>query len=175
MIFAVSRPRSDLQTALLNQQYLDELRDPQTPALKGYSQPASRSSVSMQRAVIFALTLLCCHWLLSCRVIPRSYVAGVSETGGFGRDDVRNSKMCRVVQGNVLTKKKIGCIHENVKQSHYRPGQALRVPGGWGFQIPRQSALEGGKVVSRTHRPRLPRRKYAWYSFPLEAESTAGP
>jgi len=36
-------------------------------------------------------------------------------------------------------------------------------------------AHDGGKVVSLTHRPLFTPRKYSWYSFLLEAESTPGP
>ena len=37
------------------------------------------------------------------------------------------------------------------------------------------TARDGGKVVSLTHRPPLPPRKYSCHSFLLEAESTPGP
>jgi len=53
-------------------------------------------------------------------------------------------------------KRLLSKVKINIKQSHYRTGQPLRVPGGWGSQISRQSAHEGGKVVSPTHRPLLP-------------------
>jgi len=37
------------------------------------------------------------------------------------------------------------------------------------------ASQNGGKVVSFMHQPPLPPRKYTWYSFLLEAESTSGP
>jgi hypothetical protein len=55
------------------------------------------------------------------------------------------------------------------------PGQAPRIQGGRGSHISRQSVHEGGKVVSPRHQPPLLPRKYSWYSFLLQAESTPGP
>ena len=55
------------------------------------------------------------------------------------------------------------------------PEQVLRVARGSGSPISRQSAHEGGKVVSLTQRPSLLPRKYSWYSFLSEAESTKEP
>jgi hypothetical protein len=43
------------------------------------------------------------------------------------------------------------------------PEQALRVPGDWGSHISRQSAHEGGKVVSPTHRPPLLTALTGWF------------
>jgi len=43
------------------------------------------------------------------------------------------------------------------------------------FRICTQSAHEGAKVVSSTHLPPLPPRKYSWYSFLLEDESIPQP
>jgi len=55
-----------------------------------------------------------------------------------------------------LTNKKSRKYVTKMGKRHYRPGQALRVPGVWGSRISRQLAFECGRIVSPTHRPPLP-------------------
>jgi hypothetical protein len=55
-------------------------------------------------------------------------------------------------------------------------GKAIPLQASTGPESSRRlrlkSAQEGGEVVSHTHRPPLSPRKYSWYSFLLEVEST---
>ena len=57
-----------------------------------------------------------------------------------------------------------------IKHSLLRP-----ITRDGGSQISGISAHEGGKVVSPSHRPALPLKKYFWCSFLLEAASNPGP
>ena len=68
-------------------------------------------------------------------------------------------------------------------RAHVRKGKSVPLQAWSGSEGSRKlrfpdfmtTAQDSGKVVSLMHRPPLPPRKYTWYSFLLEAESTPGP
>jgi len=69
-------------------------------------------------------------------------------------------------------------IFNGIKKGKAVPLQAWSGPeGSRKLRLPDfvTTAQDGGKVVSLTHRPLFTLRKYSWYSFLLEAESTQGP
>jgi hypothetical protein len=68
----------------------------------------------------------------------------------------------RVVTPYNLVPLTAGCTVTCKEQYLYRPGQALRFPGGGGSQIARQAVYKSGKFVSPTHLSLLPPRKYTW-------------
>jgi len=88
-------------------------------------------------------------------VLPPHPSYCVTGTGGFVPGD--KETLFRNTWGYGLKHK--------VRQSLCRLGQALRVSEGRGSCISRQSAHEGGKVVSPTHRSSLPPRKYSGTHF----------
>ena len=81
-----------------------------------------------------------------------------------------NVKSISFFKNITLTYKRIVSINLGVDHNKCKaiPAQGLRVPGGWGSQKARQSANEGGRVVSPSPPPHPPPRKNSRHSFLLE-------
>jgi hypothetical protein len=145
------------------------------------------SDLAEEEATILCL-LFCHHKLLLCKAqnCLQSELMHCLAENHIGSVTIRCLNMCNIwVSIYVLNKRKIGKFYNNssctdntphttlkVKQSLYWPLGLQKVEAP---RISRQLALQGGKVVSPTHRRPLPPRGYPWYPFLLGAESTVEP
>jgi len=84
-------------------------------------------------------------WICKCRCKDGTKIPEVYKSGSF-----LSSCLMSKSRIDTMSRKKL-----MLKLSHYRPGQALRVPGVEASRIPRQSTRDGGKGSSTTYRPSL--------------------
>jgi hypothetical protein len=116
---------------------------------------------------------LCVLWaVLKCLAAPSNFHiplpsivpfahSETSFTHGFpGSSETTPFFLPSGFQLNIIFGSRLGsilstCPYQMSKASHYRPWQAVMVPGGWGSQIWRQSTHEGGKIVSHIHTGRF--------------------
>ena len=99
----------------------------------------SQKSVNLIYILVEASDRLCLYFL-TCLQRSRSGVLYMKSIKLMCTDVLTGPKTCNLLE-------------IEVKQFHYRPGQTLSFPRGWGSQISEQSTHEGGKVGNPTHRP----------------------
>jgi hypothetical protein len=99
---------------------------------------------------LYPTPLICVIYFLNSLAVDRNSIRIAATTcSEIIREQVRTYCNCfKIVAGNPVTFLGYG--------SKTSPEKALRASGGWCSQILRQSAHEGGKVVSCTHRLPLP-------------------